>query len=351
MPIESDRYSFADIASTTDPLIDTPDAQVFVHKGALLFNIKTKGNKITGGVLDVIDEAIDVVAAYPDKYKGIIFGNGGKNFAVGADLDVFLEDGKNKKWDNSNAFIARGQEVLWKLQHAPFPKIFMGKGLALGGGAELAMHCDTGVVTPDFRIGLVENKVGLIPGWGGTEELLFNLVERQLAKQQETGEGSIIDAFVHTFDYLAENTLKAAEDAKQAGFIPKDTQVLQDENALLPAAVEQINTMANHYQAPDASRHIYIPVGVKATLEKRLHAKTGLNSHQQQVLEADIALLGSMEGKQVTATQLYTKARELFGTLVSHPAACACIEHTKATGNALPTESYPPGSLENRKIG
>ena len=341
------KYALSDVAPYIKPIIDNKDARVFVMNEIMVVDFKTKGNNVSAGVLDTIQEVNALGKS--GKYKGAVFGNGEKNFAVGADLNLFLAGCETRDFKPSNDFIQHGQEVFSDLQHANFPKVFTGIGMALGGGAELTMHCDSGVVGSKFVIGLVENKVGLIPGWGGTEEILHRLVQKQAA----SNEGSKVDPFLQVMDYLANNTIsKDSKQAKEMGFLNEQTKIMKDEKELLPTAIQQVRAMAENYQAPEASYTIQVPIGVKAALSKKIQDITQtseVNAHQKQVLEAGATLLGSFEGKSVTSEQLREKAREIFSGLVSHPAASACIQHTMKTGERLPTDQYPAGSLDTNE--
>lgn len=91
-------------------------------------------------------------------------------FVAGADLreiaDLPLDDPAPTR-----TLVRRGRDVLTALEALPFPTMAVIDGAALGGGFELALACDFRVagMNPKLKIGLPEVKLGLIPGWGGTQ--------------------------------------------------------------------------------------------------------------------------------------------------------------------------------------
>lgn len=91
-------------------------------------------------------------------------------FIAGADLreiaDLPIEDP-----EPTRALVRRGRDVLAALEALPFPTVAAIDGAALGGGFEVALACDSRIAgsNPKIKIGLPEVKLGLIPGWGGTQ--------------------------------------------------------------------------------------------------------------------------------------------------------------------------------------
>ena len=68
-------------------------------------------------------------------------------------------------------FVSKIRSLIMKLYHFPCPTIAAINGVALGGGLELALSCDLRLASRDSQMGLVETKLGIIPGGGGTQTL------------------------------------------------------------------------------------------------------------------------------------------------------------------------------------
>src|SRR5690606_4269716 len=101
----------------------------------------------------------------------------GRVFSAGADLSFFVSLVEEGRFDALERFLARGQELYMALKYAPFPVVAAVHGLALGGGSEMMMHADAIVAHVELNAGLPETKVGIIPGWGGSKELLVRKAE------------------------------------------------------------------------------------------------------------------------------------------------------------------------------
>ncbi len=111
--------------------------------------------------------------------KGLILtGEGEKAFIAGADIAEMrpMTNGE------ARAFSELGQMVTILLESLPFPTIAAVNGFALGGGFEMAMACDFIFATNNAVFGLPEVKLGLIPGFGGTQRL-FRIVGERRAKE------------------------------------------------------------------------------------------------------------------------------------------------------------------------
>ena len=139
--------------------IDGPVAMVIIDR-------VEAHNALNEGIIRQIGEAIDGVAR--SSARALVFiGAGQKAFCAGADV----KDIEGRNATARRAVIAFGQTTFAKLDRLTIPSIAVIHGLALGGGLELAMACTYRVATPTARMGLPEIKLGLIPGYGGTQRL------------------------------------------------------------------------------------------------------------------------------------------------------------------------------------
>ena len=143
----------------SDILRETPAEGVVV----LRLNRPKKLNALSNGIVGEIGEMLS--EAQNDGTRAVIITGDARAFAAGADLDEFLEDGP---------LLAMWDEI-WACE---LPMISAVRGIAFGGGLELAMSCDLMVVAEDARLGQPEIKLGLIPGAGGTQRLTRALGKR-----------------------------------------------------------------------------------------------------------------------------------------------------------------------------
>ncbi len=123
-------------------------------------------NALSFSLLDDIGAAFDAVAAGSARAL-IVTGAGPKAFCAGADIKELT--GRPVMANRAGA--ALGQRVFAKLDALPMPSVAMINGFAFGGGLELALACTFRLALPAAKMGLPEIKLGLIPGYGGTQRL------------------------------------------------------------------------------------------------------------------------------------------------------------------------------------
>lgn len=123
-------------------------------------------NALSFSVLDELDAAFDEVAASGARML-VVTGAGDKAFCAGADISEL--GGRNRVAQKRGA--EKGQAVFAKLASMPIPTVALINGYAFGGGLEMALACTFRLATANARMGLPEIKLGLIPGYGGTQRL------------------------------------------------------------------------------------------------------------------------------------------------------------------------------------
>jgi enoyl-CoA hydratase len=123
-------------------------------------------NALSFAILDDIAAAFDE-AAKMDIRALLITGAGPKAFCAGADIKELR--GRDLAAQKRQA--ARGQGIFAKLDTLPVPSVAIINGYAFGGGLEMALACTFRIATRNAKVGLPEIKLGLIPGYGGTQRL------------------------------------------------------------------------------------------------------------------------------------------------------------------------------------
>ena len=124
-------------------------------------------NALNREVLQEIDCLLDEIREDQEVRVIIITGSGDKSFVAGADIPV-LQDADVRE---GKEFGQLGQRVFLKINHFEKPIIAAVNGFAFGGGGELAMACDFRIASEKAKFGLPEVKLGMIPGFGGTQRL------------------------------------------------------------------------------------------------------------------------------------------------------------------------------------
>jgi len=179
----------------------------------------------------------------------VITGAGHKAFVSGADVGEIKEAG-----DTRTNLIKKGQEVFSKIRNSSKVVIAAVNGYALGGGCELAMSCDIRIASDNAKFGLTEAKLGLMPGYGGTQ-LLPRLVGMGAAKY-----------------LIFSGELITAREAYRLGLVEK---VCSSENLM-----DEVNDLAKKISSN-------APLAVKAC-KKAINAGTKLSLDDALKLELDI---------------------------------------------------------------
>ena len=134
-------------------------ALITLNRPEALKALSVQGGKDIGAAIDE--------AAASDARALLITGAGEKAFCAGADISEFM--GRNIV--EAIAATELGQNTFAKLDSLTIPSVAVINGFALGGGLELATACTLRVATANAKLGVPEIKLGLIPGYGGTQRL------------------------------------------------------------------------------------------------------------------------------------------------------------------------------------
>ena len=148
MPYETLLFTIADRIATIT--VNRPD----------------KLNALDDRVIEELGIAIDSVRDDAE-VGGVILTGAGRAFVAGADITRLEKYGAVA----AKALAQRGQEVFRRFETSPKPTIAAVNGFALGGGCELAMACHIRIASESAKFGQPEVKLGLVPGYGGTQRL------------------------------------------------------------------------------------------------------------------------------------------------------------------------------------
>lgn len=241
---------------TTDPkpIISNADASLIdIGDGIARFELHSKLNIIADGMLEMFDAALDEVET---NYAGMIVATEAKHFSVGLDLILLLERAKSKNWEAISDTLRKLQAVCTRLRTASKPVVAATAGMALGGGCELAFGADAVQAYTESSLGLVEVRVGLIPGGGGTKEMALRCLDGQ------TLPAPIQDLFPNVnkaFDTIRESTISQnAAQAVELGYLRRTDAISSNQETHLEDAKRLLLSMHETGYNPPEPPQIFV---------------------------------------------------------------------------------------------
>ena len=142
--------------------------------GILNLEFQSKMNTIGGDVLTAINKAIDLAET---KYQGLVIGNQGANFSVGANIGMIFMMAVEQEYDELTMAVKMFQDTMMRVRYSGIPVVVAPHGMTLGGGCEMSLHADKVVAAAETYMGLVEFGVGVIPGGGGSKEMALRAAD------------------------------------------------------------------------------------------------------------------------------------------------------------------------------
>lgn len=196
-------------------------------------------NALNAATFAELNSIFDELEADTDVRVVLLTGAGERAFAAGADIRELAatEDGAGK------AFALRGQAVFRKIETLSKPVIACVRGFALGGGCELAMACTIRIASEDAKFGQPEVKLGVVPGYGGSQRLprlvgrgaaLKLLLTGAIIDAREALRIGLVDEVVPAGELMQRAEALAGEMAAQAPLAIAEILRLVDEGLDLP---------------------------------------------------------------------------------------------------------------------
>lgn len=300
--------------------------------GIVCCEFHSKMNSIGGDLVAMIHAGIKRLGT---DFEGMVIANQAPNFSVGANLMLVLVAAQEQEWDDIHLAVKQFQRVNMAIKYAPRPVVVAPQGMALGGGCEISLHGARIHAAAESYIGLVETGVGLIPGGGGTKEMMIRANEHAagmesldlfhamkpvfetiaMAKVSTSGEEARSMGFLRPQDFIAMNRDRQVADAKQtalamirAGYhapAPAEIRVLGEE--LLAGAKLAIHMLvrgefATEYDGVVGRKLAYVLAGGAVTAAQTVSEQYVLDLER----EAFVSLCGERKTQERMAHILKT---------------------------------------------
>lgn len=296
----------------------------------------SQSNAIGLDIIQMVNYALEEVGR---NYKGLVIGNQGKNFCVGANLAMMLMEAQDDNIFELDMVIRQFQNMGMNIKYANKPVVAAPFNMTLGGGAEVSLPAAAIQASPESYIGLVEFGVGLIPGGGGTKELYL----KELRNLPEGIHFDLTKVANDVFEKVAMAKVStSAAEARENGFLDNQDGISANPDHLLQDAKEKVLELARAgYHAPKREK---VPVvgdaGYGAMLlgAKSLRFGGYASDHDVKIAEKLAYVLSGgriKEGTVMDEQVMLDLEREAFLSLIQEPLTQARMQHMLVKGKPL----------------
>ncbi len=302
----------------------------------LIASIKTKMHAISPDVAEGLSLAVDLAEK---DYQGVVIWSGDEPFSAGADLQAMLPGFMMGGAAAINEAEHELQRTMLKLRYAAVPVVSAVRGLALGGGCEMAVHSARRVVHMESYIGLVEVGVGLVPGAGG-----LTYIARRAAENAALSTHKDLLPFV-TEGFTAAAMAKvgtSALESRKLGYLLDSDVIVPNKDELLFVAINEAKALyVSGYRAPHKRLFPVAGRSGKATIQGQLiNMRDGgfISKHDFHIasLIAGVVTGGDVDnGTLVSEDYLMTLERQAFCGLLEHPKTQERIMGMLSTGKPV----------------
>nr|WP_256439605.1 3-hydroxyacyl-CoA dehydrogenase/enoyl-CoA hydratase family protein [Sporosarcina sp. 6E9] len=304
--------------------------------GIALLEFHSQSNAIGLDILQMINFAVDEVEK---NYKGLVIGNQGRNFCVGANLGLILMEAQDDNIFELDFVVRTFQNAMMKIKYSTKPVVAAPFAMTLGGGAEVCLPAAHIQATTETYMGLVEPGVGLIPGGGGNVGLYTKHL-KGLPNGVEVDYQNIANKVFETIAMAKVST--SADEARDNNFMNfADGISVNADHQLHDAKQVALSLYENGYQAPKREK---IPVtgdSGYATLllgAEAMFLSGYISEHDLKIAKKLAFVLAGGKvpfGTLVDEQYLLDLEREAFLSLVAEPKSQQRMQHMLVKGKPL----------------
>ncbi len=304
--------------------------------GVALLEFHSPNNAIGLDIVQMINFAVDEVEK---NYKGLVIGNQGKNFCVGANLAMMLMEVQDDNIYELDMIVRNLHSALLKVKYSSTPVVAAPFGMTLGGGAEVCLPTAHIQASAETYMGLVEVGVGLLPGGGGNKELYMKHLEN-LPNGVPFDLQSVANKVFETIAMAKVST--SAEEARENNFLDASDGISFNSDHLLYDAKQAVLALHEKGYKPKVRRKVPV-VGETGYATLLLGAEamrlSGYISEHDLKIAKKIAYViagGKVPfGAEVDEQYLLNLEREAFLSLIAEPKSQQRMQHMLMKGKPL----------------
>jgi 3-hydroxyacyl-CoA dehydrogenase len=280
-------------------------------------------------------------------FEAMVIANQAVNFSVGANLMLVLVAAQEQEWDELHMAVKQFQNINLAIKYASKPVVAAPQGMALGGGCEVSLHSAKIQAAAEAYIGLVEVGVGLIPGGGGTKEMLLRANEHAAGGEDL----DLFHALKPVFEAIAMAKVgTSAEECRDLGYLRREDGVSMNRDRLVGDAKEVALSLVRGGYKPlaagwqEGAQTTQIKVlGEQFLAAAKLAIHMMLRGGYASEYDAHVSrkLANILAGGALTAPQMVSEQyvldleREAFVSLCGEKKTQERIAHTLKTGKPL----------------
>ncbi|WP_174269858.1 3-hydroxyacyl-CoA dehydrogenase/enoyl-CoA hydratase family protein [Bacillus methanolicus] len=304
--------------------------------GVALLEFHSPNNAIGLDILQMINFAIGEVEK---NYKGLVIGNQGKNFCVGANLAMILMEAQDDNLFELEMVVRNFQKAAMKIKYSNKPVAAAPFGMTLGGGAEICLPAAHIQASSETYMGLVEAGVGLIPGGGGNKELYIKHLE-SLPSGIDVDLQKVANKVFETIAMAKVST--SGEEAREYYFLKQTDGISINGDHLLYEAKQAVLELYEKGYKPPVRKKIPVvgETGYATMLigAQSLYYSGYISEHDLKIAKklAYVIAGGKVPfGTEVDEEYLLDLEREAFLSLVGEPKTQARMQHMLLKGKPL----------------
>lgn len=306
-----------------------------IGDGVFCVEFHSKMNSVDSDNIQLI---VDGLARAEKEGQGLVIGNEASDaFSAGANIGLMLGAARSEEFGEIEAMSKGMQDALMLIKHANVPVVAAPFGLTLGGGAEVALGAQAIRAHCELYMGLVEVGVGLIPGGGGTKEVLWRLTSGVRA------EDDLFPAIQRAFEIvgMAKVSMSASE-AKNMGLLAPSDRITFNREQLIHDA--KATVIAMNIAGFKPTRPRLLRVGGRPAYANLMAGLWSMEqAHQISAHDRKIAMKLSYvltggdvpANTKVTEQYLLDLEREAFMSLIAEPMSQDRMEHMLVKGKPL----------------
>lgn len=306
--------------------------------GVACLEFHSKMNAIGGDTLQMLKQSL---AEVEKNFVGLVIGNQGANFSVGANVMLMLMEAQEENWEELDMMVRAFQASIMSVRYSPKPVVVAPFNMVFGGGCEFVLHADRVRAAAETYIGLVEVGVGIIPAGGGTKEMLVRAVD---SIPKNTDDVDPFPFVKRAFETIAlAKVATSAEEARTFGFLSGEDSISMNSDRLIADAKKEVMALAASGYVQPQPRTDVLALGQSAlsTLKLGIHQmKRGgyISDHDAEIGEQLARILSGGDlnhPTRVSEQYLLDLEREAFLSLIGKRKTQERMAHMLKTGKPL----------------